>query len=87
MGAGHNRRIRLRHAEAFQQLIYLGIGFYIYPGEEHAIPGEKIAYPKRIRGIARPDHTQADEVRRLAYQLSARDKSLENKIAQAGALI
>src|ERR1700751_200888 len=87
MRAGHYRRVRLCHAEVFQQSIHVRGTFYIYPGEEHAISGKKIAYRKRSGERGRPDDTKADEVRRFAQQLSARNKSLENNIAQARTLI
>src|SRR4029077_4736617 len=55
--------------------------------EQHTVSGEKIPNPKRVRRVTRSNHSQPYEIGRLSKQLPARDKSLQNDVAQVGALV
>ena len=53
----------------------------------HAVLGQEIADAERVPRVARADHAQSREVRRLAQQLPPGDERLQDDVAERRALV
>ena len=59
--AHDDRRVGLGDAEVLEELVDVGIGLEVDPGEEHQVLGQEVADAERVGRVARADHAQARE--------------------------
>ena len=59
MAPGDHRRVRFSHPEPLEELIYVGIGLQIQPGERYTVLGQEVADPEGVLRIPRADHSRA----------------------------
>ncbi len=87
LGTDDDRRFGFGDAEVPEELIDVGIGLEVSPGEEHQVLGQEVPDAERIGRIARTDDAKAGERARLTHQLPAGHEGAEDDVAEIRALV
>ena len=85
--AGDHGRVGLGDAELPEQAVHLRVGLEVEPGEQHAVLRQEVADAEGVLRVARADHAQPGEVRRLPQELPPGDERLEDDVAERRALV
>ena len=85
--ADDDRRFGFRDAEVLEELIDVGIGLEVGPGEEHQVLGQEVPDAERVGRIAGADDAEARERARLAHQLTAGHERAQDDVAEIRALV